>query len=317
MFAPPPWLPTPPIPPFFVPQTFFPPAARTPNVQQTAAALCEIPSSSHGPPIVEQSPPPKAPPKKLAAPPSPSSNPVSGPNPDFSTSSPVAKEQSPPRFKGEAEVRKKGRREILFYHIPGSTKVYRFKVNSEKDNIKNCFCIGCLRNCGCAGLKAIGTDFLSDPCGLRHVCRPMKRVERKVKKVQKKKIQKKRVQINKEIPVARRYPPTYRPPVVSRDKSKKGGVTEKKHRYNPIPFREKKPTITMQTIMMFKRMESLDGREESIGNERRPKKKLQNCWIRAMDTLPKPVPRRFRGRPGEATIDTHGSALNAIWECRR
>ncbi|KIH46520.1 hypothetical protein ANCDUO_23427 [Ancylostoma duodenale] len=193
MFAPPPWLPTPPIPPFFAPQTFFPPAARTPNVQQTAAALCEIPSSSHGPPIVEQSPPPKAPPKKLAAPPYPSSNPVSGPNPDFSTSSPVAKEQSPPRFKGEAE--------------------------------------------------AIGTDFLSDPCGLRHVCRPMKRVERKVKKVQKKKIQKKCVQINKEIPAARRYLPTYRPPV--------------KHRYNPIPFREKQPTITMQTIMMFKRMESL------------------------------------------------------------
>ncbi|RCN30044.1 hypothetical protein ANCCAN_24194 [Ancylostoma caninum] len=152
----------------------------------------------------------------------------------------------------------KGRREILFYRIPGSTKGYSFKVNSVKDNIKNCFCIGCLKNCGCTGLKAIGTDFLSDPCGLRHVCRPMKRVERKVKKISKKKIQKKRVKINKEIPAARRYLPTYRPPTVNRDKSKKGGAMEKKHRYRPAPFKEKKPTITMETIMHIKSMQLLD-----------------------------------------------------------
>ncbi|KAL6723844.1 hypothetical protein Aduo_018805 [Ancylostoma duodenale] len=226
MFIPPPWLPTPPIPPYFAPQTFFPPAARTPNVQQTAAAICEIPSASHGPPIAAQSPPSRASPERLAAPPSPSSNPVSGPNSDFSTSSPVVKEQSPPRFKGEAEVRVKGRREILIYRIPGSTEVYSFKVNSEKDNIKNCFCIGCLKNCGCAGLKAIGTDFLSDPCALRHVCRPMRRVERKVKK-----------------------------------------ISKKKHRYKLIPFKEKEPTITVKSIMMIKRMESLgeEFKEQLIG----------------------------------------------------
>ncbi|KIH68907.1 hypothetical protein ANCDUO_00753 [Ancylostoma duodenale] len=196
MFIPPPWLPTPPIPPYFAPQTFFPPAARTPNVQQTAAAICEIPSASHGPPIAAQSPPSRASPERLAAPPSPSSNPVSGPNSDFSTSSPVVKEQSPPRFKGEAEVRVKGRREILIYRIPGSTEVYSFKVNSEKDNIKNCFCIGCLKN----------------------YCDTVKE-------------------------------------------------TFQKHRYKLIPFKEKEPTITVKSIMMIKRMESLgeEFKEQLIG----------------------------------------------------
>ncbi|EPB66030.1 hypothetical protein ANCCEY_14883 [Ancylostoma ceylanicum] len=255
MFIPPPWLPPSPFLSYAAPQPILHPASSSgsPIPRQAATPLGTNPMATHAYPAAAQELPPQLTPEHPAAPPSPSPNPISGPNPDFSTSSPDVQRQSQPKFKGEAEVRIKGRREILFYRIPDSTMVYSFKVISKKENVKNCFCIGCLKKEEYAGVKAIGTDFLTDPCELRHVCRPTKRRERKMKRIKKKKSQKKRVQSFEEI---RRAKSVYR------EKSMKGKVTEKKHRLRPIPFKEKKPTITMETIMLIKSFETLVTKDE-------------------------------------------------------
>ncbi|KAL6724822.1 hypothetical protein Aduo_019677 [Ancylostoma duodenale] len=49
-----------------------------------------------------------------------------------------------------------------------------------------------------------------------------------------------------------------RPSMVGKDKSNKERVTEKKHRYRPIPFKEKEPTRTMRAIMSIRELTNID-----------------------------------------------------------
>ncbi|KAK6759745.1 hypothetical protein RB195_021359 [Necator americanus] len=103
---------------------------------------------------------------------------------NFSTTTQVQKEEDPgQKFKGEKEVRKNGRREVLLYAIPGSSLVHRFKCTKVENDIKTFVCAGCLEWSGSTIIKVIGTDFLSDPCKLKHHCKPvMRRKEKKEKK---------------------------------------------------------------------------------------------------------------------------------------
>lgn len=154
-------------------------------------------------PPAQAAPSKKVPCKHFAAPlPSSSfSKPLSGLKSNFSTSLPVSREQSRQKFKGEVEVSKQGKREIILYRISGSSEVYSFKVISTNENIKNCICRECwkwwdkytsIKVETQAFLEILhelqrkfqvnGTDFLSDPCELDHRCSPKKRVKSKMEK---------------------------------------------------------------------------------------------------------------------------------------
>ncbi|KAK6759744.1 hypothetical protein RB195_021359 [Necator americanus] len=71
----------------------------------------------------------------------------------------------------------------LFSSTFGSSLVHRFKCTKVENDIKTFVCAGCLEWSGSTIIKVIGTDFLSDPCKLKHHCKPvMRRKEKKEKK---------------------------------------------------------------------------------------------------------------------------------------
>ncbi|KAL6724819.1 hypothetical protein Aduo_019674 [Ancylostoma duodenale] len=98
-------------------------------------------------------------------------------------SAPQLEEQPKPRFKGEKQVSKHGKHDVLVYPIPESSLAYVFSLRRKNDGYSIYCCDLCKRKDTYLSIKVIEDQFLSDPCKLEHVCIPVIRAHDMVERI--------------------------------------------------------------------------------------------------------------------------------------
>ncbi|EYC35189.1 hypothetical protein Y032_1122g3636 [Ancylostoma ceylanicum] len=91
--------------------------------------------------------------------------------------------QPTPRFKGEKQVSKYGKHDVLVYPIPDSSLAYVFSFKRKHDYYSMYCCDQCKRKGAYVAIQVDEDEFLADPCKLEHVCIPVNRAHDTVERM--------------------------------------------------------------------------------------------------------------------------------------